>query len=126
MKFVTIIDVRRGVNSYILHQRYKETQKLTRFVFDIKPLTNRLIHFHMVRRLEAVRNMPGELIFSIKRILKIKDEAVDVIECFEIQKNLMKYPPMLKRTKYPCLNSNFHGMWKIAENVSGKASKIEN
>lgn len=100
--FYTIVNVSAGVNGYILHQAYSSTPRLIRMDF-MKELAKALVSPLMQQRVQ--KGFIGqELKLSIKRILRIEEEAVPHIEeVFENRKRCGFCPPRLgRKTKYPC------------------------
>lgn len=101
--FYSMVDV-AGVNAYILYQSYKDTsKKATRMTF-MKTIAASLTHPHMERRLERGR-LDRDLVFSIKRILGLQDEAgpAQQPDVLEKRRTCAFCPPKKKRqTRYPC------------------------
>uniref|UniRef100_A0A1B6MC64 PiggyBac transposable element-derived protein domain-containing protein n=1 Tax=Graphocephala atropunctata TaxID=36148 RepID=A0A1B6MC64_9HEMI len=100
--FFTIIDTASGVNAYVLHQAYTNSNQMSRMDF-MKQLAAALVHQHMLDRLQ--RAIPRELSFSIRRILKLplQEEEHQPVQTLEKRKTCAFCPPRLKRqTRYPC------------------------
>lgn len=101
--FFCIINISAGVNGYILHQAFADTTRLSRLNY-MKGLAHLLVSPLMRRRL-VLQNVKNDLVFSIKRILNIREDEgpQDAQQVFDKKKTCATCPPRIKRkTKYPC------------------------
>lgn len=100
--FFTIVDVAAGVNSFVIHQFYKNTTKMTRMDY-MKELASSLVKNHMLARLR--RSIPREMSMSIRRILKLpmEEQVQPAQQTLAKRKTCDFCPPKLKRqTRFPC------------------------
>lgn len=75
--FFRLLDI-SCVNSYILHQSYRDISKMNRYQFG-KELAMMLVIPHMKRRYENV-HIGREIKLSIKRVLKLEDQEQFIYE----------------------------------------------
>lgn len=96
-----------SVNSYILHQSYRDNPKVTRYDF-VKPLAIQMVKPEMERRLQNSR-ITREVRICIKRVLQIKeDNNIAEEEKFEVRKTCRRCPASKRRQ-----TSNFCIICKI-------------
>ncbi|RZF45385.1 hypothetical protein LSTR_LSTR002828 [Laodelphax striatellus] len=99
--FFRMLDV-SGVNSFILHNLYKERAPITRFKF-LKTLAEELVKPQLERRLQNVR-LTYELRACIRRVLGVEESKPDTAEeKLTVRKTCYTCNPKKKRkTAYLC------------------------
>lgn len=102
--FFRVLDI-SVVNSYILHQCYKNNPLLKEKSHFAKQLAKQLVQAHMKRRMINV-HVPREIRNSISRILDVTTEQTAELDKFVLEKRkICHLCPSKKRrmTKYLCL-----------------------
>lgn len=102
--FFRILDV-SVVNSYILHQCFKENDEIKEKSVFAKSLASSLVRDHMKRRLQ-IPQLPRELRFVIARILQIPAENTPQVGDLLLQKRkacFLCHRTSHRMTKYLCV-----------------------
>lgn len=96
--FFRMVDI-SSVNSYLLHQSYRDNPKLTRYNF-IKQLAMQLVKPEMERRLQNT-HITREVRMCIRRVLQIKEENNPIEQDkFAVRKACKRCPANKRRKTY--------------------------